>query len=183
MKKFSRLAQQWKSHQWWAHSHPSPVEPSNWLGLPLVFFPSILPLITVLISESLLSICPIHFLCLFLIVRILLHSLPAPNFLSFAYLQYLCVFGIMLFSFHVRLRLCLVYASLPVNMHHCLKPPWLRGIIIWSYANLNALIHFPSTFIPSSRSCTASLISSSMQILNSSGDTSAHISWFRTKNY
>src|SRR6218665_1316389 len=38
------------------------------LGLPLAFFPSIFHSITVISSESTLSVCLIHFLCLFPIV-------------------------------------------------------------------------------------------------------------------
>ena len=61
---------------------PSPMEPSNCLSLPLIFLPSIFNLRNVLSSKSPLSMCPIHFPCLFLIVRILLQSYVLSNWCS-----------------------------------------------------------------------------------------------------
>src|SRR6218665_3251323 len=68
-----------------AHTpNPSPLEPSNCLGLPLFLlfsFSPLFPSITVFSSESPLSICPIHFLCLFLIlyIRVLSSSILASS--------------------------------------------------------------------------------------------------------
>src|SRR6218665_3934018 len=74
----------------------------------LFCFPPLYPLMTVLFSESPRSMCPIHFLCPFLIVHIstlFFNHCQHNSFHSFAYLQYLCLVDIMLFSVHVPLRL------------------------------------------------------------------------------
>ena len=99
----------------------NPASDSICLGLPRAFFRSIFPSITVLSSESFLSACPIHFLCIFPIVYIRALSAPihasASSFVICSH-SIISIFIIcflrFLFSFPLRSSLLFQSVSFPI---------------------------------------------------------------------